>query len=192
MGQQTLFIAAGHGGADRGNTAAGVIERDELLQVAGGMRRWAGLLGERLNALGGVVFLPDQLDLIGEITAIGQQWKASSADGDLAIDVHLDFRPGSSGALILYDEAPQSKQFAERFLPRWCQATGIRNNGVFRSNAVAQAWRGWDDFGFCRPTGWAGVIIELGCLNAALDLEVVRDPYYQAVAMQLIRECWRG
>lgn len=190
MGAATLFLAAGHGGADRGNTAAGVVERDELVRIVAGMRLWYRLTGVP-QGLGGVVFLDDELDLLGEIKAL-ERWHISTADGDLAVDVHLDYRPGSSGALVIYDEAPQSKRFAERFLSRWCNATGIRNNGIHRSNVVAPAWRGWDDFGFCRPRQWAGVIIELGCLNSATDLAIVRNPVYQALAAQLAWEAWRS
>ncbi len=190
MGKQTLFIAAGHGGADVGNTAAGVVERDELIQIVRGMRRWCHL-NAVATGLGGVVFLDDVLDLQGEINAL-EAWKLTAADGDMAIDFHLDYRAGRSdgGALILYDETPYALPFAKLFLQRWCAATGIKNNGGFRSNEVAKAWRGWPDFGFCRPK-WPGVIVELGCLNCASDLAAVRNPYYQAVAVQIALNVWR-
>jgi N-acetylmuramoyl-L-alanine amidase len=191
MGAQTLFIAAGHGGQDKGNTSAGIIERDELIQIVGGMRKWFADLSVP-NGLGGVVFLDDALDLAGEISTL-QRWRPTAADSDMAVNVHLDFKPtkADGGALVLYDETPYARAFSEYFLIRWCKATGIANNGVFRSSDVARSWRGWDDFGFCRP-GWPGVIVELGCLSHVRDMQIVRNQYYRLLAGQLIYNAWQA
>ncbi len=190
MGKQTLFIAAGHGGTDKGNTTAGIVERDELIAIVGGMRHWLQQAGY-LHGLGGVIFLEDRLDLAGEIAAL-DAWKLTAADGDMAVDFHLDYRAGRAdgGALVLYDETPYALAFGQQFLTHWCAATGIKNNGNYRSNVVAKPWRGWDDFGFCRPR-WPGVIVELGCLNCAHDMRVVRSPYFQALAAQIALNVWQ-
>ncbi len=190
MGAKTLFLSAGHGGADAGNTAAGPVERDELIGIAGGMRRMAALLGYRAG-LGGVVFLDDGLDLQGQLAAL-RGWKPSAADGDLGVDLHLDYhrnRP-SGGALVIYDEQERSKRIADVLLQRWCKATGIQSNGIHRSTEFAQRNRGFPDFGFCAPA-WPGIIFELGSLNNARDMSVVRDPFCQALALHLIVEAWR-
>lgn len=191
MGQPTLFIAAGHGGQDSGNISAGIVERDELIGIVRGMRAWVRDTGVP-QGLGGLVFLNDDLDLIGEIRTL-TAWQPSAADGDMAVDFHLDYKPNkpTGGALILYDETPYAKEFSEYFMTRWCAATGILNNGIFRSTEVAKAWRGWDDYGFCRPR-WPGVIVELGCLNSPSDMAKVRTPYYQHLACQLAINAWRA
>lgn len=189
MGKRTLFLAAGHGGPDRGNvTRSGVVERDELLAIVGVMRARFAVRGIP-TGVGGAVFLDDILDLGGQMEAM-KAWKANSADGDLGLDIHLDNKPGDSGALILYDEAPQSKRFAEMFLPRWCAATGIKSNGIHRSAEVAQRWRGWDDYGWCRPRDWSGAVVELGCANNQRDLGAVRNHENRLLAANLIWEVW--
>lgn len=190
MGKRTLFLAAGHGGSDPGNTAAGVIERDELIRFTDGVKRWLTLTHVQIGGAGGVVILDHALDLAGEVTAIGR-WRPSAADGDLAINFHLDYRPKDlvGGALGVVDETPYARTFADRFLRSWCLATGIRFNGVHASKAAAASWRGWDDFGFCRPA-WPGLILELGCLSHPPDLVIVRDPLCQALAAQLIKDVW--
>ena len=190
MGEATLFVAAGHGGTDRGNTSAGPIEAGELRRIVGGMRRWSQLAQMRAG-LGGLVFLDDGLDLQGELRVLAGG-KLTAADGDLAADIHLDYRaadPGG-GALVLYDEAPYARTIAELFLERWCTATGIKSNGGHRSTAAAGAWRGWRDFGFTAAP-WPGLIVELGSLNCERDMVVVRDPLYQALALTLLHDAWR-
>lgn len=191
MGKQTLVLCAGHGGKDAGNTAAGPIERDEVIAVVDDMQRWLRLRGVP-QGLGGAVVLDHRLDLAGELTAL-QAWKLNAADSDLAVDVHLDHKPGASGALVLYNEAPLAKRVAEQFLQRWCQATGIRNNGAFYGKAVARQWRGpqWTNFGFL-AVPYPAIIIELGCLNSAHDMQVVRSPLHRALAAQVLYEAWRG
>lgn len=189
MGKATLFLAAGHGGTDRGNTSAGIVERDELVAFTGTIRRWYSLIGIP-QQLGGAIFLDDELDLLGELKVL-ETWKLSERDGDLAVDLHLDFRQNSSGALVLYDESAIGRRVGETFLQRWCAATGIRNNGAYRSADVARPWRGWDDFGFCRPR-WPGIIVELGCLNSPNDMAIVRNPLFQALAGQFLWEAWRA
>jgi N-acetylmuramoyl-L-alanine amidase len=191
VGKATLFIAAGHGGNDRGNTATGHVERDELIAFTGGMRRWYDALGVR-QGLGGVVFLDDKLDLGGEVAAM-KPWRASERDGDLAVNIYLDYRARDTrgGALVLYDETTSARTWAEAWLRRWCAATGIRSNGVHRSTDAARAWRGWPDYGWTAPA-WPGVIVELGCLNSPADLAVVRNPFWHAFAAQMVLDVWRG
>jgi hypothetical protein len=191
MGKRTLFLAAGHGGNDRGNTSAGVNERDELITFTNGVKRWLDLTHTQIGGAGGVVILDHKLDLAGEIKEIGR-WTPSSTDGDLAINFHLDYRPKdmAGGALAIVDETPYARTFAEQFLRDWCLATGIRFNGVHYSKQAAAAWRGWDDYGFCRPT-WPGLILELGCLSHAPDLAIVRDVMCQALAAQIIKDVWK-
>ena len=190
MGKKTLFMAAGHGGNDRGNVTTGIVERDELIRIAGGMQMWYSMMGIRPQ-LGGCVFLNDDLDLTGELAAL-KAWKLREADGDLAVNLHLDYnaaRP-QGGALMIYDESPTAQRAAEVVLARWCAATGIVNNGVHRSIEVARRWRNFDDFGFCRPSEYGGLIFELGSLNSKHDMQIVRNPVYQALAAQLLWEAW--
>lgn len=188
MGQPTLFIAAGHGGKDRGNVATRYVERDETIDIVAGARSWYRQRGIP-QALGGAVFLADSLDLVGEISAL-TPWRLNDADGDLALDIHLDYKPGGSGALILYDESAMGRRFAQYFLPRWCALTGIRSNGVFRSKDVAGPWRGWPDFGFCAQRG-PGCIIELGHINNEQDMRAISSPDIRVKLGQLIWESWR-
>lgn len=189
MGKPTLFLAAGHGGADPGNTASGLCERDELIAFTATLRDWYRAMSVPVE-LGGAIFLDDALALEGEL-AVLNKWNLKAVDNDLAVDLHLDYKPGASGALILFDESEIGKQVGGHFLLRWCQATGIHNNGIFRSSEVAGPWRGWDDFGFCRPR-WPGIIIELGCINSASDMQVIRHPMYRALAGQFLWEAWRA
>lgn len=191
VGIQTLFVAAGHGGQDLGNIATGAVERDELVAIIGQMRTWFRRLGVA-EGLGGVMFVADELDLVGEVQAISK-WGPVAADGDLGVDVHLDYKPNkrNGGALVLYDETPYALEFAQRFLARWCAATGIANNGAYDHLRAAKEWRGWPDgFGFCRPR-WPGVIIELGCLSCPDDMHIVRNPYFRILAGQLMYNVWR-
>lgn len=189
MGKATLFIAAGHGGRDAGNVATGHVERDELVAFVGGMRRWFAAT-RTAPGLGGVVMLDDHLDLRGEVAEIGR-WRPMARDGDLAVDVHLDYRANErGGALVVYDESAYGRQWAETWLERWCAATGIRSAGVHRSTEAARRWRGWSDYGFTAPA-WPGAIVELGCINHAADLAIVRDPFWQAFAAHLLVATWK-
>ena len=188
MGQRTLFIAAGHGGNDRGNTSGNYIERDENLKITHGMYNWC-VLNQVPMGIGGVLFLDDALDLLGE-NAFLKAVKANKKDGDYAIDIHLDWRPKGSGALVIVDEDPYGRSFSEGFLRRWCTTTGIVNNGVHDSKQWATKQRGWDDMGFCRPPAYGAGIWELGCLNHIPDMKIVQNPVYQALVMQFIWEAW--
>lgn len=192
MGTPLLVLAAGHGGTDRGNVTTGIVERDELIRIAGGMRMWFHL-NSIPEQLGGAVWIDHDLDLAGELAAI-KQWKLRETDGDLAVNLHLDYNASrlQGGALMIYDESPTAKRVAEVVLARWCAATGIVNNGVHRSVVVARRWRNFDDFGFCRPSEYGGLIFELGSLNSTHDMQIVRNPVYQALAAQFLWEAWRG
>lgn len=191
MGAATLFLSAGHGGADRGNTAAGVVEADELISIVGGMRDWFRGYGIPHQA-GGAVFLPDRLDLGGQLRYLGL-WRPSEADGDLALDLHLDYaasRP-SGGAMIIVSRHPRAERFAERLLARWCAVTGIQNNGIHHGDVVAPKWRGWPNYAWTARR-WPAAIVELGSLNNAADMATVRSPVRQALAAQMIWEAYRG
>ena len=142
MGAKTLFLAAGHGGTDRGNTSTGLVEAEELRRIVGGMRRMAALLGLPAG-LGGIVFLPDELDLAGELRAL-QGWRPAAADGDLAVDWHLDYRAGGEGALVLVDEQPRSARIAGTSFSRRrspvCSPTGTTTGSAMqRSPAEPKA-----------------------------------------------------
>lgn len=185
MGIPTLFIAAGHGGTDRGNTASGNIEAHETIRFVDGMNAWFQRYGVPAS-LGGCITLLHNLDLQGQIKAI-TDWKLTPPD--LALDIHLDYRNGSSGALVIYDEHPHGRRFAEAWLRRWCEATGIRNNGAHYGPAVARDWRGWSNFGWCAPR-YPGLILELGCINSPSDLAKIRTPMNQALCAQIVWEEW--
>lgn len=186
MSSPTLFLAAGHGGADKGNTSTEFVERDELITIVNQMARWYDLCLELPRAPGGVVIIDHALELAGTIKAI-EAWRPDA--GDLAIDIHLDFKKGSSGALILVDEQPTAKAFAEAFLPDWSRATGIRNGGVWDSKRAAQQWRGWPDYGFCARK-WPGIILEIGCLNSGSDMQCVKDQFNQTMLAHLVWKTW--
>lgn len=189
MGKATLFLTAGHGGADRGNTAAGICERDELIGIVGGMRTWFERYGIA-HQVGGGIFLSDALDLAGQLQHL-KMWRLKEADGDLALDMHLDYasaRP-SGGAMVIISRHPLAKRFADRFLPRWCQATGIQNNGIHYGDVVAPKWRGWPNFGHTSQD-WPAAIVELGSLNNARDMAMVRSPVMQALAAQFSWEAY--
>lgn len=187
MGRRTLFLAAGHGGKDKGNTSAGIVEADELIRFTAGVRGWFSR-NAIPDALGGAMFVPDSLDLVGQLQWV-RFWKPNAADGDLAIDFHLDYnanRP-TGGALVIHNDHSVAQSFAERFLTGWCKRTSIKSNGVHLGRDVAMKWRGWDDFGWtARP--WPAVIIELGSLNCHWDMVTIRDPLAQAVAARLVWE----
>lgn len=190
MGHKSLFLAAGHGAADPGNTAAGIVERDELIGIAAGMRRWSRLRGQRLG-LGGLIFLDDNLDLLGQLRAL-HRWRPSTDDGDLAIDLHLDYnnkRP-RGGALVIHNGVGQAAALGALILRTWCSATGIVSNGLHLGRQVAPPWRGWDDYGWTRPRDWPALILEIGSLNCASDMATVRDPMAQALLLTLITEAW--
>lgn len=190
MGRKTLFLAAGHGGTDPGNTAAGIVERDELLGIAAGMRRWSRLR-QQPQGLGGLIFLDDGLDLVGQLRAL-RGWRPSVADGDLAIDLHLDYnahRP-SGGALVIHNGVGQAATLGALVLRRWCAATGIVSNGIHLGRQVAPLWRSWDDYGWTRPRAWPALILELGSLNCASDMVIARDPLAQALLHTLVIEAW--
>ena len=91
---------------------------------------------------------------------------------------------------MVVDETAAARRWAETWLRRWCAATGIRMGGVHRSTQAAQRWRGWPDYGFT-AAGWPGAIVELGCLNHAADLTIVRDPFWQAFAAHTLVETWK-
>jgi N-acetylmuramoyl-L-alanine amidase len=188
VGIPTLFLAAGHGDEDRGAKADGLREADLLIAFVGGMREARAACGAPAR-LGGVVFLDDALDLAGELQAL-KAWKPTAQDRDLCIDFHLDFKPGTSGALVLYDEQPVSKRFAKLWQQRWCALTGIKDNGIHPAKASARAWRGWDDYGWTRPD-WPGCIVELGCVNSAFDRMRIAQRVVRTSAMALAWQCYR-
>lgn len=188
MGQPTLLIAAGHGVDDPGNTTTGHIERDELIHITAGMRRWFELNQYRLQQVGGVVFIDNQLALAGEVHAI-RAWRPRAADGDVAINIHLDYRRGGSGALAICNQFALAQRLSHDFLEAWCKATGIKNNGVHDSRTWARTQRGWNDMGFC-AVDWPAIILELGCLNSDSDMTLVLDAQIQALAAQLLGTKW--
>jgi hypothetical protein len=142
--------------------------------------------------LGGLVFLDDSLDLLGQLRAL-HRWQPSVADGDIAVDVHLDYKASRprGGALVIHNGVGQAAAIGALFLRRWCAATGIVSNGIHLGREVAPAWRGWDDFGWTRPRGWPALILELGSLNCASDMAIARDPLAQALLLTLVLEAWR-
>jgi N-acetylmuramoyl-L-alanine amidase len=190
MGKSTIVYASGHGGHDKGNTTTGIIERDELISITAGMRRWFELNNHPIQQAGGVVFIDNGLELAGELTAI-RDWKLNAADDDLAINGHLDYRRGGSGALVICNQLPLAQQVARQFLARWCEETGIRNNGVHDSKRWARTQRGWNNMGFC-AVNYPAIIVEFGCLNSEFDMQRVRDGVNQALAAQLFWETWRS
>jgi N-acetylmuramoyl-L-alanine amidase len=187
MGKPTLFLAAGHGGTDKGNTTTAYVERDELIVIVDHMVKWLSGYGVP-TGVGGYVKIDHSHALSGEIAAI-TGWKPDGAD--LALDVHLDYRTGSSGALVIVDQTPIARRFAERWLPRWCARTGIKNNGIHDSIDWATRQRGWSDMGFCAPR-WPGAILELGCLNAPHDMSIVRNDQMRYLCAQLVWETWES
>jgi hypothetical protein len=190
MGIKSLFVAAGHGGADAGNTSAGSVERDELIAVVGGMRRWSRLRRQP-QGLGGLIFLDDGRDLLGQLRSL-YRWRPSVADGDLAVDLHLDYSAGRprGGALAIHNGVGRAAAIGAEVLRRWCAATGIVSNGVHLGRQVAPLWRGWDDYGWTRPRDWPALILEIGSLNAAHDMAIARDPLAQALLLTLLLEAW--
>lgn len=187
MGKPTLFIAAGHGDDDPGNSSVpGVVERDELITIVGRIKRWHILNGRSIN-VGGCVFIDDRHKLQGEIDAI-RAWKPD--DRDLAVDVHLDYGGSGRGALALIDGSELARAWSHAFLPRWCAATGIVFRGIHDSRQFAQANRSWPDFGFT-GAAFPGVIVELGHMDNVFDLEIVRDPIYQVLAGEFMWQAWR-
>lgn len=192
MSKSTLFLTAGHGGSDRGNTAvAGLVERDETIAIVSGMRAWFVAYGIP-SGVGGAVFLPDALDLAGQLQRL-KLWRLNEADGDLALDFHLDYaanRP-SGGAMVIINRYASAQMFADRFLARWCAATGIRSNGIHYGDVVAPLWRGFTNFGHTAQP-WPAAIVELGSLNNAGDMATVRNPVTQALAAQFVYEAWRA
>lgn len=187
MGKQTLFIAAGHGGDDKGNTTTGLVERDLVIDVVNMAWKWYQIAEELKREPGGVVVIDHQKALAGEIADINA-WKPDS--GDLALNVHLDYKAGSRGALCLVDREPRSVAWAKLFLERWCKLTKIPSRGVHDSQTVAPSWRGWSDFGFCAAPRFPGVIVELGCLNSAEDMAVIRDPVHQILFAHCAWQAW--
>ena len=190
MGARTLFLASGHGGADRGNTASGFVEADECVAIIGDVRRWFTAIGVP-PSLGGAIFLDDGLDLNGQLQRL-KLLRPTEADNDLCLDWHLDFaatRP-AGGAMVITNDRPAAKQWAHDFLTQWCDATGIRSNGVHLGAVAAPKWRGWPDFGWTRPA-WPACIVELGSLNNARDMRIVRDPLSRALAAHLAWACYK-
>lgn len=186
MGKPTLFIAAGHGGTDKGNTTTRFCEADELIVIVDHMTKWLDNYGIS-SGVGGYVQIDHTHALQGEIGAINA-WKPDG--GDLAIDVHLDYRNGSSGALVIVDESEIGMKWSKLFLDRWCNRSGIKNNGIHDSKVWATTQRGWTDMGFCRPR-WPGVILELGCLNSNHDMSIVKNDLMRYVAAQFMWEAWQ-
>jgi hypothetical protein len=188
VGVPTLFLAAGHGGSDKGNTAAGFIEAEETIKIVESIRKWYAF--RRVpTGLGGCVFLNDSLDLVGQLGALGP-WKLDA--GDLAVDIHLDYKAGARGAMVIVDETTLAQRFGQVFLAEWCRATGIPTAGVgiFDSKLAAKQWRSWSDYGWCAPR-WPGVIVELGRMNAGDDMAIVRNPVYQVMAGEIIWHAWQ-
>lgn len=190
MGASTLFVCAGHGGADKGNTMGKYVERDELIRVVDTMHSlWRGM--GIVHGVGGQVTIPHNLNLAGEIPAI-QAWKPDL--GDLALDIHLDWRgaSGGSGAMVIVDETVMGNLWAVEFLERWCRLTGIKKGPIADSKTWAQEVRKWgpgSDMGFCRPR-FPGVIVELGCMNSESDMRVIQNPAMIQALGVLIWDTW--
>lgn len=186
MGTKTLGLSFGHGGTDAGLVHNGVKERDELIEIGKTMRLWCAQLGIP-DAFGGVKFVDDQLALPGEIKAF-TGWQFNAGDRDLAVNIHLD--SAARGALAIYDTTPYTKVFAQRWLDMWCRATGIAHRGIYDSKHWARTARGWPDMGFSAGP-FPGVILELGSMPSDYDMDVVRDEYWRAFAVQSMIDIWR-
>jgi N-acetylmuramoyl-L-alanine amidase len=183
----TLFYAAGHGGKDAGNTSAGYNERDELIRIAGHIAEWYRLLGIP-PGLGGAVKLDDRYDVKGEVKQL-KKWQLTPHQ-DLAVDLHLDYRDGKGGALMLVDDTLEAQTWAQYVHPRWCKATGIKDNGIHNAQHWAQTQRGFPDFHFTAQD-WPGVIWELGCMTCAADMDCLKEHHFCLLAGQLMWDGWR-
>lgn len=186
--KSTLFIAAGHGGRDMGASAHGYYEANIMIRFVRTMHQEAIRRQYKLG-LGGIVFLDESLDLLGQLGAL-KAWSPNVEDGDLAFDLHMDFKPGTSGGLMLVDETDLARNVGRRVQTLWTDATGIKNNGIHDAKTSAVAWRGFSDFGWTRPA-WPAGIWELGCINSIKDIRKVLDPKNAALAMNMLHTEWR-
>lgn len=193
MGKPTLFIAAGHGGTDRGNVSTQYVEAACTKAFVDSMRAWTHAQRIPLG-LGGVVFLSHELDLAGQIEYM-EQAGASLSDGDWGVDIHFDYAasPKRRGAMAIADTSIIAREAARQFLVEWQLQTGIPNNGVADSKTWAQRSRRWgpgSDMGWCRPAIWGGTILELGFLSSAADMMILLQAHVPGIAMDILWNSW--
>lgn len=174
-----VFIAAGHGGSDPGAVGNGTNERDLTIQI---INQMAQLLTAQDMKGRQLVVVPHNLNLIDEINWINAQ--SNDPAHDLCIEVHLNAGGGTGVENWYYSGIESSAQFARELLAPLVAYTGLANRGI-KGDATNRYGR----LGFIRDTAPMASLIELGFIDNANDVRIVKEKGAIALAAAVLAAC---
>jgi len=172
----TVFLAGGHGGTDPGAVGNGTNERDLTIQL---INSCVQLLTTQDMKGRNVVVVPHNMNLIDEINWINANSK--DPDHDICIEVHLNAGGGKGVEVWYYSGIAVSEAFARELLGPLVQYTGLMNRGV-----KGDATNRWGRLGFIRDTAPLAALIELGFIDNAGDVAVVKEKGALALAAAVL------
>jgi N-acetylmuramoyl-L-alanine amidase len=172
----TLFLAGGHGGTDPGAVGNGTNERDLTIEL---INKAVAILSSQNLKGNNVVVVPHNLNLIDEINWINANSK--NPGNDLCIEVHLNAGGGQGIETWFYSGIQVSADFANEIQIPLVSFTGLANRGI-----KGDATNRWGRLGFIRDTAPLAALIELGFIDNANDVAVVKDKGALALAAAIL------
>jgi len=160
-----IFIAAGHGGVDTGAVANGVTERDVVANIVDGA---IVIISQYKPLCVELVMVPHDLRLQDTIIYINT--RATNAADDICVEVHMNSNNGLAGTGV--ETYYGNRKLSDVIQKSLVKTTELRNRGV--KNGV--------NFSFNKFTKPASALVELGFINNALDLAIVRQKGSLAIA----------
>jgi N-acetylmuramoyl-L-alanine amidase len=152
-----IFLAAAHGGGDPGAVANNTTEAAEVQKIVDAC---AEILRSQLPAGVELVVVPHNFELLGEVNFINQN--STDPSKDICIEINMNSNSGEPGTGV--ETYYGYKALAETLQSVLVRETGLKNRGVKEGNYLY----------FNSATEPGSALVELGFLNNAYDLEVVR------------------
>lgn len=168
----SICLDAGHGGDDNGTQSGSVIEKDVNLSIT-------KIVASLLKEAGATVTLVRESDVYVDLanrTTFGNQTEA-----DLFVSLHCNYYEADAsikGLEIYYHRNSEtSKQYAESItqLLRGTHITDVRDSSQENMQVL-------------RNSSIPAIMIEMGFLSNAEDLELLSDPLYQEYFARVLVE----
>ncbi len=169
-GAPLIVLDAGHGGSDPGTSADGTDEKDLNLKVT-------ELLEEELTKAGARVYLTRSDDT--EVELSERAAYANELEADLFVSIHCN-----------YLENDASIQGME------CYSLASSEEGALLAQSIADAAEAreritvhdtrTENYKVLRETKMTAVLVELGYMSNAAELELLRDESYQSLLAEAI------
>lgn len=133
---RTIFISAGHGGADSGASGNGYVEKDLTIEQR-------DLIVKELKALGAKVVMDDNKNALAQTMRFVQNL---SKEDWIMVDLHWNaFNAKSTGTEVFVPDSPTAfeNELATEIGIEIAKTLKIRNRGVFTESKSARKRLGW-------------------------------------------------